>query len=701
MQNFIRRVYCAAIVMLMAFTSSVYAQVIATEWITSPNHPPAQVKMTLTGDVDVSRKTVLGYIDIRLDDDWKTYWRAPGEGGVAPSLNWEENSENITGIKWYWPFPEQFSLFGVHTIGYQRDITFPIHIQLSDLNESVRFRSILTLPTCTTICVLTDYPIDFDFEPSELVSTESSAHHYAKAMSSVPVAGDDLVKASALWDQQQQRLKVDIKKDRPWQSPEVLPFTLSSEFEDVLFKPGTASHQAGLYSVIYEVASWVGEVDLTGEPVYFHIKDGDQLLEVKVEPIAGAVQGDSGLLQDASIWTVFGWGLIGGLILNIMPCVLPVLGMKLSSILSAHGVARQQIRKQFLFTSAGILTSFWLIASVLSLLKLTGHAVGWGMQFQSIWFLLLMVLVTMLFAFNMLGLVSIYLPSSLSNWAAQKGDGSNLGHFVQGMFATLLATPCSAPFLTTAIAYAFGADIPTMFVIFTSLALGMSVPWLLIASFPRLVSFMPKPGRWMLWFKAALGVMMLVTSLWLLSLLRHHIPMFWVGLLVLSVFIWGLARVKVVYGDKWLLGLGGGGIALLAGAMLVGSLTADSWVTPLPPEPDWVGLSQGAINQSIADGKTVFVDVSADWCITCKSNKIGVLLQEPVYGQLQSKDVIPMRGDWTRAHPDVTEYLREHQRYGVPFNIVFGPGAPQGIPLPVLLSDKAVLEAIELARGEE
>jgi suppressor for copper-sensitivity B len=135
--------------------------------------------------------------------------------------------------------------------------------------------------------------------------------------------------------------------------------------------------------------------------------------------------------------------------------------------------------------------------------------------------------------------------------------------------------------------------------------------------------------------------------------------------------------------------------------MLVGSLTADSWVTPLPPEPDWVGLSQGAINQSIADGKTVFVDVSADWCITCKSNKIGVLLQEPVYGQLQSKDVIPMRGDWTRAHPDVTEYLREHQRYGVPFNIVFGPGAPQGIPLPVLLSDKAVLEAIELARGEE
>ncbi|WP_264876656.1 protein-disulfide reductase DsbD family protein [Vibrio agarivorans] len=700
MQKFIWRAYCAATLMLMALSLSVHAQIAGTEWMTHPDHPPVQVKMTLTGDVNTVEKTVLGFIDVRLDDDWKTYWREPGEGGVAPSLNWAQQSENITNIDWYWPYPEQFSLFGIRTIGYQGDTTFPVHIQLSDLNETVRFRSILTLPTCTTICVLTDYPIDFEFEPSELVRSESSAHHYAKAMSLVPTAGNDAATVSAIWDQQQQRLKVEIEKDRLWQSPEVLPFTLSSEFEELLFKPLTESHLAEVYSVVYDVSSWMGEVDLANELVYFHIKDGDQLLELDVEPVVGAVRVDSTLLQGASLLTVFAWGLIGGLILNIMPCVLPVLGMKLSSITSAQGVARQQIRTQFLFTSAGILASFWLIASVLSILKLSGHAIGWGMQFQSIWFLLLMMSVTMLFAFNMLGLVTISLPSSLSSWAAQKGDSSHLGHFVQGMFATLLATPCSAPFLTTAIAYAFGADIPTMFVIFTSLALGMSMPWLLIASFPRMVSYMPKPGRWMVWFKLALGVMMMVTSLWLLSLLRHHIPVFWVAVVALATFVWVLARVKTLYGDKWLLGLGGGGIALFAGAMLVGSVTADHWVTPLPPEPDWVPLSQSTIEQSVKQGKTVFVDVSADWCITCKSNKIGVLLQDPVYSHLQSADVVPMLGDWTRAHPDVTDYLREHQRYGVPFNMVYGPGAPQGIPLPVLLTDEAVLAALKQARGE-
>lgn len=425
-----------------------------------------------------------------------------------------------------------------------------------------------------------------------------------------------------------------------------------------------------------------------------------QPLELSIEPTLETVIEDSTVLQEASISTVFGWALIGGLILNIMPCVLPVLGMKLSSIISAHGVSRHKIRKQFLFTSLGILASFWLIASVLSLLKLSGHAVGWGIQFQSIWFLLLMMSVTMLFALNMLGVMNFSLPSSLSNWAAQKGDNSNLGHSVQGMFATLLATPCSAPFLTTAIAYAFGADITTMFVIFTALALGMSLPWLLIAAFPRLVYLMPKPGRWLLWFKVVLGVMMLLTSLWLMSLLRHHIPIFWVVLLALTVFIWVLARVKAVYGDKWLLGLGGGAIALFAGAILVGSLTADRWVTPLPPEPDWVPLSESTIEQSIKEGKTVFVEVSADWCITCKSNKIGVILQDPVYSQLQSEDVIPMLGDWTRALPSVTEFLRDNQRFGVPFNIVYGPGAPQGIPLPVLLKDEAVLEALRRAKGE-
>ncbi|MDR9828111.1 protein-disulfide reductase DsbD family protein [Vibrio sp. FNV 38] len=701
MHNLIQRARCIATLLLMTIISfSAHAQTVGTPWLMSPNHPPVQVKLTLTGDVDTQSKTVFGFIHVLLSDDWKTYWREPGEGGIAPSLNWQAGSSNISHIDWFWPYPEQFSLFGIRTIGYQADVTFPIQIQVSKLDVPVRLNSVLTLPTCTTLCVLTDYAIDIEFEPNQLVSSAQTTHQFAKAMSLVPVASSDIAHIDAVWDDHQQRLQVDIEPEYSWHSPEILPFTVSNELE-LIFEPLAQSQQDGVHSVVYEVSSWMGDVDLSEVPVAFHIRDEQLLVELAVQPELGAVTLDSLSLQSASVWTVLAWGVIGGLILNIMPCVLPVLGMKLSSVLGAQGVARQQIRKQFLFTSGGIVFSFWLIASVLSILKLGGGIIGWGIQFQSVWFLLLMMSVTALFAFNMFGLIVVSLPSRLASWVAQKGDNSNAGHFIQGMFATLLATPCSAPFLTTAIAYAFGADIPTMFVIFTSLALGMSLPWLLIAAFPRLVWLLPKPGRWMLWLKAFFGVMMLATSLWLLTLLRHHIPVLWVIFIACAVLIWLLGRVRTVYGDKWMLTVGVSALGLVAGSLIIGSMTTKSWVTPLPAEPDWVSLSQSAIKQAVLDGNTVFVDVSADWCITCKSNKIGVLLQEPIYSQLQSNDVIPMQGDWTRAQPSVTEFLRENQRFGVPFNIIYGPAAPQGIALPVILTDNVVLDAFKQARGVE
>ncbi|GAL04223.1 membrane protein suppressor for copper-sensitivity ScsB [Photobacterium aphoticum] len=169
--------------------------------------------------------------------------------------------------------------------------------------------------------------------------------------------------------------------------------------------------------------------------------------------------------------------------------------MKLSSVIATEGLARKQIRLQFLSSAAGIVASFWLLAGFLMALKLSGQALGWGIQFQSPYFIGAMVIITVLFAANMLGLFEIRLSSNTNTWLATQGDDSYVGHFVQGMFATLLATPCSAPFLGTAVAFALGADMITLFAIFTALAVGMAAPWLIIALLPRLAQMLPKPAR--------------------------------------------------------------------------------------------------------------------------------------------------------------------------------------------------------------
>lgn len=295
----------------------------------------------------------------------------------------------------------------------------------------------------------------------------------------------------------------------------------------------------------------------------------------------------------------------------------------------------------------------------------------------------------------MLGLFEIRLSSNTNTWMATKGDSSYVGHFTQGMFATLLATPCSAPFLGTAVAFALATTIPTMFGIFTALAVGMALPWIIVAAFPSIALALPKPGAWMNRVKYLFGGMMLITSVWLFSLLRPHVPQLWLyAILAVSVCLL-LVRLVQVHGIKT-----AGAVALLLLSVISASLFVEKATSKmLPPEPEWEALSTEVIDEHVANGQVVFVDVTADWCVTCKANKIGVLLQDPVYSVLTEGDVVPMEGDWTVPSDSVTSYLQDHNRFGVPFNVVYGPNAPEGIELPVILTSDAVMEAIEKARG--
>ena len=663
-----------------------------TGWLSNPQHPPVEVRYMLTGQQDPNAKTVEALLEVKLDKGWKTYWRSPGEGGVAPSIDWSL-SNNLDAVDWHWPMPKRYEFLGVETLGYKNHIVFPMTLHIDKMDKPVFLSGKLTMSSCTNICVLSDYELTLGFPPTSLSASSKAMHLYNQGMSQVPKPSSLVALEQISWDETNKTLSVVTTNREGWQQPDIFVDGDSQQARDSFFHTPKIRIDGNQLVAQLQVSSWFGTPELLNHPLNITLSDRDLAVEVKgvVSNLPLPVETSSSLAEIIAI------ALLGGLILNVMPCVLPVLGMKLSSVIAAEGLEKRQIRTQFLASAAGILVSFWLLAGFLILLKLSGQALGWGVQFQSPYFIGMMVLVTGLFAANMLGLFEIRLSSSSNTWLASRGDNSYLGHFVQGMFATLLATPCSAPFLGTAVAFALGAEFVTLFAIFSALAVGMALPWLLIAAFPALAEKMPKPGAWMNTLKTLFGIMMLATSLWLLTLMANFfspLQVSGIGAALTVALLWRLGKVKgrkpvVITLAVLLLGSAGG--------LIVGSVTAEQWATPFAKEHPWQPLNTDQIHQAVNQGKTVFVDVTADWCITCKANKVGVLLQEPVYSVLGQSHITLMRGDWTKPSDYITGYLQSHGRFGVPFNIVYGPGAPQGIPLPVVLTSNEVIQAIEAA----
>ncbi|ENP8453954.1 protein-disulfide reductase DsbD family protein [Photobacterium damselae] len=675
---------------------SVHASTLTTGWVHNPQHPPVAVRLMLTGEKNEANKTVEGLLEVKLDKDWKTYWRSPGEGGTAPSINWELSS-NLNSVDWHWPLPKRYEFLGVETLGYKHDVIFPMTFHLDDMNKPVFLSGKLTMSSCTSICVLTDYELSLDFNPEKLVPSVDAMVLYNKGNSLVPKPSTAVELTQVSYDEAKKIVSIVATNKAGWTNPDVFVDGQSKPVKQTSFLTPKIDVSGEQLIAQVPVSSWFGTPKLVGEPLSVTITDKDIAVELsKVADNKPVIA-----LQNDSLLKVIGLALLGGLILNIMPCVLPVLGMKLSSVISAKGLERRQIRAQFIASALGILVSFWLLAGFLALLKVSGQALGWGVQFQSPWFIGAMMLITGLFAANMLGLFEIRLSSNTNTWLATRGGNSYGGHFVQGMFATLLATPCSAPFLGTAVAFALGANYLTLFAIFTALAVGMAAPWLLIALFPQLANALPKPGMWMNTVKTIFGLMMLVTSLWLLSLMANFFSLkivIVIGVIALALLLSQLWRIK---GKRATLLTVGFLIIVTAIGLIIGSLTADKWAKPLPQDHHWTPLNVEQIKQDVAQGKTVFVDVTADWCITCKANKVGVILQEPVYSALDQENIVLMRGDWTKPSDYVTNFLQSHGRFGVPFNIVYGPAAPNGIELPVILTSEQVLDALKQASSKE
>lgn len=679
------RSFVMALVLTLFTLSS--SQAADTGWLTMPDNDHAQVRATAqkspTGDVKI-------LLEVQLESGWKTYWRSPGEGGVAPEINW---SQDIAEMAWHWPSPSAFDVAGIHTQGYDKQVVFPISLSVVNRDS---LEGVLTLSTCSNVCLLTDYPLTFDFNQPAPADFE---WQYNQAMAKVPVTTGLVTSVSS--DYQNSQLNIALQRENGnWVTPNIY----LDPPEGMLYGiPQITKNNEQLFVSVDVTDDWGDKAgDISGKQLSFVVTDNHFSRQVNSTIGQGefSVTPSSSSVGSVGLWSILAFALLGGLILNLMPCVLPVLAMKLGSVLHIEKRDTGTIRKQFSLSVAGILVSFWALALFMTGLRFSQEAIGWGIQFQSPWFIGFMVLITAIFTANLFGLFELRLSSDINTKIATAGGQGNSRHFWEGAFATLLATPCSAPFLGTAVAYALIAPLSELWLIFTALGVGMSLPWILVAVFPSVAKVLPKPGKWMNKLRIILGFMMLLSCIWLITLLIPHFGIPIVATLFVLIALLLLIAIAKHYGKK----------ALLVSTVITLVLGGGTYLFSMQPETqtlagkdviNWQPLTEHALHQALSDNKRVFVDVTADWCVTCKANKYNVLLREDVQKALSEPDVVALRGDWTKPSDEITQFLKQRGQVAVPFNQIYGPCNKEGEILPPLLNKDSMLTILSEAKGAQ
>ena len=624
-----------------------------------------------------SEKIWLG-LEFKLKDDWKVYWRSPGDAGTPPKIEWQ-GSENLAQAEIFWPRPTRFEFQGLNTIGYHGQVILPIALSVIKPGEPLNIKAQVEFLICGTLCIPREVSLDLLIPPG-LAEPGPDAKLLGEFISQLPEKNiPGLAISKAVWLQNPARLQVETTSESKF----VTEVDLLPEALDVSFDLPQISFKDGLKKAVFTFPIlFEPEGGIQGKKLTLTLMNGEQLLEGEIIP-------DQQQSSDQGTWPLMlAIALLGGFILNLMPCVLPVLSLKFLGLANHPEEAKTLSRRwHFVATALGIIFSFLILAGMALGLKAAGMAAGWGVQFQEPRFLVGMSIIITLCAANLWGFYEITLPYwLLGNW----GDAKALsGHFATGMFATLLATPCSAPFLGTAVSFALARDYPEILSIFLALGLGMASPYLLIAFWPHLSKYLPKPGRWMLVLKKAMGFLLMATALWLLSVLYAQITP---GnlLIVASGIIFLLLGLKFLPRGKGLLTL----------VMLVVLIItpAEESRKDSKANDKWQSFSLALVKEQVALGRVVLVDVTADWCVTCKVNKAVALEREAIKEMIDKGEIIALRADWTRPDPVITAYLQSFGRYGIPFNAVYGPAAVNGIALSELLTLDMVIEAIKKAK---
>ncbi|MGA7724783.1 MAG: thioredoxin family protein [Opitutaceae bacterium] len=385
---------------------------------------------------------------------------------------------------------------------------------------------------------------------------------------------------------------------------------------------------------------------------------------------------------------------VGGLILNLMPCVFPVLGIKILGFVNQAGSDRRKVTLHGLVFTAGVLVSFWVLAGILAVLRAGGSQLGWGFQLQSPAFVFGLAAAMLAFALNMSGVFEFGLTATGIGSQLQSKSGL-VGSFLTGALATVAATPCAAPFLAPALGAALALSTAESFSIFTVIALGLSTPYLLLSAFPAAVKVLPRPGAWMETFKQAMAFPLYATVAYLVWVLAGQVQeagllsaLF--GLVLVAMAVWAYGRWNAPGASPGRARFGTSACVLL---LALGAWTG--WpVAAAPGDIVWEKWSPEAVAKLRSENRIVYVDFTARWCATCQANKRIVFHSSDVLRRFGEKHVATLRGDWTNKDAQITEELAKYHRAAVPFNLVWLPGRADPVILPEILSPSVVLDAV-------
>jgi thiol:disulfide interchange protein DsbD len=669
------------------------------------------VRASLVADTAAAAPGVPFHVAVRLEvpPSWHIYWKNPGETGLAPRIRWR-NPPGVRTGHLLWPTPSQIRQGNLVTFGYEGDVWLLAEVrpgQIPVMGDPLRLSAEVEWLVCQDTCIpesaVLDLPVRLELKPQpgalRAIFAEVRARlprrlGWPTSLGAAP-EGDSLleltVKTGAL------PLPGGEAYFFPEEEGVIEP---AAPQELTLFPDG--------FSLRLKRAKAAG-----GRPPPGHLA-GVVVLRGPIEGDALSVEITTAPPPAFEPPALFGptalvFALLGGLLLNLMPCVLPVVGIKILGLVQHGQGSLRRAQLHGLAFGAGILGSFWLIAGALLLLRATGRELGWGFQLQSPTVVALLAL--LFFGLGLVFLEVVVVGAAVQNLAGQVGprlaDGL-WGSFGSGMLATAVATPCTGPFMGAAIGAAITAPWPLAFAIFTALGVGMALPYVLLTRFPAALRLIPKRGRWTELLQQALAFPLFGASLWLLSVLgaqaglgRVLVALGSMGVAGFAAWLWRVAGPTDAPPIRRKL-FGAASLALLLAAASANTAAVDP--PPLLPGAaaereaaspiDWVAWSADRLASLRAERRPVFVDFTAAWCLTCQVNERAVFGSREVRDRFAALGVVPMRADWTRSDPAITRALAAFGRSGVPLAVLYLKGAAEPMVLPAVLTPGIVLEAL-------
>lgn len=647
-------------------------------------------------------------VHMRLKQGWHVYWRNPGDSGLPPEVTWTLPAGFGNGAI-RWPAPHRIPIATLMNYGYEDEVTLLVPVTPPpslDPAEPVRIAGKLTYLVCETECVPGAADLALTLPVGKPVPDPANASLFTRARAALPVAPVWPMRLSREGD----RIRLDFAtsglKADAIKSAAFFPYgetALDNAAEQTLTVDDQGLHLnltrgddkafplslPGVLTV---------EEDTGNGLVRLAFAYGDEPASVPSlsapAPASGALPGPAA--DPPTLLAAIGLALLGGLILNLMPCVFPVLSIKVLGLVRQSGESRTRVRLHGLAYTAGVLASFLALAGLLIGLKGGGASLGWGFQLQSP-----PVVAGLAYLLVAVGL-SLSGVFSLGGRFAGIGDGlarrAGLpGSFFTGVLATLVATPCTAPFMGAAVGFALTQGPAVALAVFAALGLGLSLPFLTLTLWPGAVRVLPRPGAWMETLKQALAFPVYATAAWLIWVLAQQVDsrglfaaLIGVVLVGFAAWAWERSRGAAPLGERIFQGLAG--LAIIAVATLGFGLAQQRAVPAAQAAEGTEAYSQARLDSLREARRPVFVNLTAAWCITCAVNETTSLSRPSVQAAMRAKGVTYLKGDWTNQNPEITRLLERHGRSGVPLYLLYAGGEPT--ILPQILTEGTVLDAL-------